>query len=208
MPSTCSPKRHAASGPAPAPNPAAARRSCRQWLSDRAGNVAVEFALIAPILIALFLGTAELTRYVLAVQKMNRVASSVSDLVARADGISESALNDIFAAASSIADPFDFANDGRMIVSGIANPSGAGPVIAWQRVSPGNIVVQSEFGTEGGNADLGQGISLRLGETMIAVETFYDFDPVITNDYIAAQQVYTSAFNRPRIQSLDQITSD
>ena len=178
------------------------------WRRDQRGNVAVEFALIVPILIVLFLGTAEVTRYVLAVQKMNRVSSSVSDLVARADGISESALNDIFNAASSIASPFDFETEGRIIVSSIANPSGSQEIVSWQRLSPGSLVVSSKFGTEGGNADLDDDVQLRQGETMIVVETFFDFEPVVGETYVPEQQVYTNAFNRPRIQTLEEIAND
>ena len=70
-----------------------ARRPLGLRLSScRAGNVAVEFALAAPVLILLMLASAELARFVILHQKMDRVATTISDLVSRAETISESEL--------------------------------------------------------------------------------------------------------------------
>ena len=75
-------------------------------LPCRAGNVAVEFALAVPVLIMLMLASAELARFVILHQKMDRVATTISDLVSRAETISESELLDIFTAAGEVAIPF------------------------------------------------------------------------------------------------------
>ena len=59
------------------------------WKLGTAGNVAVEFALALPVLMLLMLGSAEMARFVILHQKIDRVAVTMSDLVARAETISE-----------------------------------------------------------------------------------------------------------------------
>ncbi len=63
-------------------------RAGRRSLGD-AGNVAVEFALALPVLMLLMLGSAEMARFVILHQKVDRVATTTSDLVARAETIKE-----------------------------------------------------------------------------------------------------------------------
>ena len=100
-----------------------------------AGNVAVEFALTLPVLMLLMLGSAEMARFVILHQKVDRVAVTMSDLVARAETIKESELDDIFEAADIVAQPFDLHNLGIVIVSAITNEDGSGAThrVAAQR---------------------------------------------------------------------------
>jgi Flp pilus assembly protein TadG len=89
------------------------------------GNVAVEFALTLPVLMLLMLGSAEMARFVILHQKVDRVAVTMSDLVARAETIKESELDDIFGAADLVAQPFDLRNLGIVIVSARGSPGSA-----------------------------------------------------------------------------------
>ena len=88
-------------------------RRARRWigarlLACRAGNVVVEFALAAPVLMLLMLASAELARFVILHQKMDRVATTVSDLVSRAETINETEMADIFDAIGEVASPFEY----------------------------------------------------------------------------------------------------
>ena len=84
----------------------------------------MEFALVLPVLILLMLASVELARFVFLHQKMDRVATTISDLVARAETINESQLADIFTAAGEVSTPFDLANRGVVIVSSVTNLDG------------------------------------------------------------------------------------
>jgi hypothetical protein len=123
-------------------------------LSCRAGNVAVEFALAAPVLIMLMLASAELARFVILHQKMDRVATTISDLVSRAETINESEMTDILTAAGEVAFPYDLANLGVVIVSSVTNPDGNGAIVAWQRSGGGSYSGTSHLGLEGDDAVL------------------------------------------------------
>ncbi|MFM2422979.1 MAG: hypothetical protein RL291_1509 [Pseudomonadota bacterium] len=57
--------------------------SAQQMLRREDGIAAVEFALIAPLGLALFIGSIEIAQAVLADRRVNSVAGSIGDLVAR-----------------------------------------------------------------------------------------------------------------------------
>lgn len=172
--------------------------------NDRA-NVAVEFALALPVLLLLLLASAELGRFVLLHQKVDRVAVTISDLVARAETISESELNDIFAAAAQVAEPFDLGGRGRVLVSSVINADGDGATIAWQRSGGGSFASSSDIGVEGGSAALPNEFEVREGETAIISEVFFDFEPFLSSLIVSPQVLYRRAHHRPRLGTLDTI---
>jgi TadE-like protein len=170
-----------------------------------AGNVAVEFALVLPVLMLLMLGSAEMARFVILHQKVDRVAVTTSDLVARAETIKESELDDIFLAAEFVARPFDLPNLGVVIVSAITNEDGSGARVAWQRSGGGSASHSSQVGTEGGIASLGDDFEVREGETAIIAEVFYEFEPFLSELIVEPQTLYRRAHYRPRLGTLEEI---
>jgi len=195
-------------GAAPGYRPARPRPAALLRLAlCRAGNVAVEFALAAPVLLLMMLASAELGRFVILHQKVDRVATTISDLVARAETISESQLDDIFTAAGQVASPFDLPNLGVVFVSSVTNPSGdgKGAIVAWQRSGGGSYSASSQLGAEGDEASLPAGFEVREGETAIISEAYYDFSPFLSELIVEPQEVYRNAHHRPRLGTLDEI---
>lgn len=68
----------------------------RAILKNKEGTTSVEFALIAPILIATYFATVEVSMAYLDKEKVENVAETVADLVARGKTITASELDDIF----------------------------------------------------------------------------------------------------------------
>jgi Flp pilus assembly protein TadG len=199
---------------APAGEPLGRQHRARIWaralaglrlLSCRAGNVAVEFALGAPVLIMLMLASAELARFVILHQKMDRVATTISDLASRAETISESELLDIFTAAGEVATPFRLADLGVVIVSSVINPDGTGPIVAWQRSGGGAYSGTSQIGIEGDDATLDGDFEVREGETAIISEVYFDFAPFLSEMIVSPQVIYRTAHHRPRLGTLEEI---
>ncbi len=175
---------------------------------DDQGNVVVEFALALPVLLLMLLASAELGRFVLLNQKIDRVAITMSDLVARAETINETELDDIFNAAAHVAEPFDLDSSGRVIISSVVNPDGEGAQIAWQRSGGGSFVKVSEVGAEGETADLPDEFAVREGETAIISEVFFDFEPFLSELIVSPRVIYRRAHHRPRLGTLDTIEAD
>lgn len=172
---------------------------------DRRGTIPIEMALVAPILITMLLGTLDVGWYMIMQHKISRVAATVADLTARGETINEAQLADIFAAASAVADPFDFDIEGRAIVSSLTNPGGDGAVIAWQRRSPDGIDVSSHLGAAGAAPSLAPGFAVAADENIVIAESFFNFQPLVGFVVRGVQSVYVQAVQRPRLGTLDQI---
>lgn len=78
----------------------------RALRADRRGVSAVEFALIAPVMIGMLFGSADLSLALMADRKVTLAVSTVSDLVAQDDEVSCAELDRIYAAATAILAPF------------------------------------------------------------------------------------------------------
>ncbi len=77
-----------------------------RFAGDGRGVSAIEFALIAPVLILLYLGMAELTLGMMASRRVSHLASTIGDLAAQSDTLTPDNVTDLWEIANSILDPF------------------------------------------------------------------------------------------------------
>ena len=105
------------------------------------GIAYLEFALMLPLLIALFMGTIEVTRYILLTQKVQKVSMTVANVVAQAQTITSADLGNIITAAGQIMQPYTFGANGYVIISSVTQTGapGAGnpPKVNWQYTGGG-----------------------------------------------------------------------
>lgn len=94
------------------------------------GVSAVEFALIAPVMIITFLGIAEVANTVLAARKVANVASTAADLVAQTTTIDDAGIADVMGALSVVLHPFNASSAQVRISSVVADDDGE-LTIAW-----------------------------------------------------------------------------
>ncbi|MGV8929865.1 MAG: TadE/TadG family type IV pilus assembly protein [Brevundimonas sp.] len=73
---------------------------------DQRGVAAVEFALLAPILIFFYFGLAEFCQGYMAQKRMGHVAAMVADMVAQEEVTSSVKIDDVFAIGDLIMNPF------------------------------------------------------------------------------------------------------
>jgi Flp pilus assembly protein TadG len=83
------------------------RRSLRRFLADKRGVSAVEFAMLLPLMVTLYLGGTEVSQGVAVDRKMTLVARTLADLTAQATNLADSDMNNIKAAATAVVAPFD-----------------------------------------------------------------------------------------------------
>jgi hypothetical protein len=178
----------------------------RRFKASCSASVAVEMALVVPVLLTLLLGVADVGWYAVMNHKMSRMVATVADLAARGETISEAQVLDIFAAGTAVARPFEVATDGRALISSIVNPDGNGTAIAWQRRSPTGIDAQSKIGVAGAAPLLPGGFAVNADENIIVAEGFFRFEPIVGFIIRGEQNVYVRAFQRPRLGTLDTIT--
>lgn len=92
------------------------------FLGSTTGASAVEFALILPVMLALFVGGAEMAHAIDNWRKVTLLARTVADLTSQGDKqnpISSSTMNDILASSTLILRPFTAAN-AKIVVSALS----------------------------------------------------------------------------------------
>lgn len=144
----------------------------------------IEFAFTLPLLLILFAGVIELTRYVLAHQKIDKSATSLADFMGQQEDPEDFNINTLDAAFDKLVDPFDASTAGYIVTGVGVNTRGTdstaddGLEVLWQR-SRGSIgpsrVAASMAGTQL------SGIQLTVGEVAIVAEVFYRHSSILDN---------------------------
>lgn len=179
-----------------------ALKRLRRLIVDRTGGILIEVAVAMPILVLITLGGIEVSRYVLLNQKLDRVAASTGDLVAQAETISATDIDNLFEAAKFVIKPFTLTDQGVIIVSSISTTGGQPPKINWQHTGGGTLVVPSAIGVPGGNATLPPGFSVVPGDSVIVAEVYFDYVPWPVSGVTSNKRLYHLALFRPRFGSL------
>jgi Flp pilus assembly protein TadG len=105
----------------------------RRFRDDAAAVAAVEFALVLPLLIGLYLGTIEAATFYSADQKVATIASTMADLVSRQkEELKESDLTNFFKAAQNIMQPYTDTNL-TQVVSLLALDSAGNATVTWSK---------------------------------------------------------------------------
>ncbi|MFZ5668432.1 MAG: TadE/TadG family type IV pilus assembly protein [Pseudomonadota bacterium] len=166
-------------------------RLIRRFGRDRRGVSAVEFALIAPVMIAFYFGLAEITQALLAERKTGHAASAVGDLVAQSSSVSSADLTDIFAIAETIMDPYPTTTL-KMRVSSVTADAGGVPKVDWSSAS--GMTALTVGATVSG---VPSGV-MSAGESVVMSEVSYSYDSPV--DFMVPEAVTFSRkfYLRPR----------
>ncbi|GHF24084.1 pilus biosynthesis protein TadE [Kordiimonas sediminis] len=184
----------------------------RKLRRNQQGVVTVELALVAPVLILMLLGTADMVTYLLAHQKMSRAAYSMSNLLTQLDeGLNEAEMNDIMAALDEISRPYEISADGKAVMTAIIGDGASASApdeyrVAWKRCF-GTGTGTSDYGDEDAIIAIG-GIPADMivltNQMLIVTEVFYEFKPLLGFLDLDTSMKYTSYF-RPRLGTIDEI---
>jgi Flp pilus assembly pilin Flp len=197
------PDRLAATEPPPTvPPPASAGPAAAlgRFGRDRRGVSAVEFALVAPVLLLLSLGTVEIGRFALLALKLQHAATTLADLATREEELSAATLDGLFAATRQVTAPFDLEGNGLVIVTGVSAEDGEGAAVSWQR-RRGKLEVESEIGAVGAAARLPAELTVDDGETVVAAEVFFRHQPWLLG-LVPETTLRRIALYRPRLGTL------
>jgi Flp pilus assembly protein TadG len=171
------------------------------------GVAYIEFAITLPFLLALFMGSVDVTRYILIAQKVEKVSFTVSDIVSQYDTMSTAQLDVLIQAAGEVMKPYTFGAGGYVIVSSVTKTGTASPRVNWQYTGGGSWTRPSQIGSTGNVAILPAGFTMNSGENVIFAEVFYNYSPIINSSVIGAGQVYKVTVHKPRLGALNSLGS-
>jgi len=167
------------------------RRAIR-FARAKDGLAALEFALIAPVMIIMFFGVIELSSAVDCNSRVSRVTSTVGDLVAQETTVSTADTTNAFNAANAILFPFAAAN-ARIVVSSLVDDGHGATKVAWsdaQNTSPRSVA--STVTVPAGLVTSGSGGSV------IFTEISYTFRPAVPYFLGASITLTDTFYAKPR----------
>lgn len=186
-------------------------RGSALWRRLRAcarGNVAVEAALILPLLAVAIVASVDVARYLQLSARADRVAGSLADLVSRADIIRDRTALDHLSRNTDIGVYFRMAQEmaapeplveGGVVISSITGAAEA-PVVNWMRADGAQASASA--------ARLQTIPALPAGMPFVVAEVFLPFQPVILDREALIgtigfdRVIYRRALFRPRAAAL------
>ncbi len=143
------------------------------------GVAAVEFALIVPVMLAVYIGTLEASTLISMDRKVQSVAGAVGDLVARADKtITQAQITDYFRAASGVMTPYSSDPVLQVVTAVQVSEEGVATVI-WSRQFTNTTYSATTPHRAGTAFPLPQEmIDISKGQTVIAAEASYAYTPL------------------------------
>jgi Flp pilus assembly protein TadG len=97
---------------------------------DERGVSAVEFAMLLPLMLTLYLGTVEVSQGIAADRKVTLTARTVADLVAQVSSINNTDMNNSLNAAAAVISPFSI-NNLKVTVTSVAIDAAGNATVAW-----------------------------------------------------------------------------
>ncbi|MFO1242467.1 MAG: TadE/TadG family type IV pilus assembly protein [Rickettsiales bacterium] len=167
-----------------------------------------EFALCAPVLLILLLGSIEGSRFLLVNQKQEKIAFTVADVVAQSTDLTTAGMDQLLAATQDMMNPYTFGANGIVMVTSVTKNPGQNPIVNWRYTGGGTLAGSSSLiGNVGSTATLPTGFTLNDRDNIIIAEVFYRFTPLFNSKLFGSRTLYKSAIYKPRLGELTNAPS-
>jgi Flp pilus assembly protein TadG len=142
----------------------------RRLLRDQGGSALAEFALVAPVMLLMMIGSAEVVQAVEAHRRVTHVASAIADIVAQERTTDDGKLKDVFVAGTLLMAPLPAGQLGQRIASFSADANG---VVTMDWVANRGAYVGSE------PLALPPAYTLKAEQGVIVADVSYGYAPLI-----------------------------
>jgi Flp pilus assembly protein TadG len=158
---------------------------------DRSGVSAVEFALILPLMLALYVGGIQISEALSINRKVSHVTSTLADLVTQSKSLTDSDLDNIFDASSSVMAPYS-ATPLQITVSEIKIDSDGTGTVQWSDTRNGTALAS------GATVTLPAAIAVPDSYVVMAV-AHYPFTPAIGYVLTGSFDLNSTYYLKPRL---------
>jgi Flp pilus assembly protein TadG len=174
---------------------------CAVFARDQSGVAAIEFALLLPIMLMLFIGSFEATNLVLASMKLEASAETAADLIAQTrinTYLASSDFSNITNAAKQVLTPLSTSGTKLKLAYASVTYSTGSPVINWHvEVNGAAAITVATVPNSVNLANLGSATSGSTDSVIIARLT-YAYSSPISHVLNSSYSLSEAAFNRPR----------
>lgn len=165
-------------------------RLLRRFRTDTRGVSALEFAMLVPLMLTLYIGTVEVSLGVAADRKLAIAARTTADLVAQTKTMNPAELANVFKAAEAVMAPY---SAGRLTIAitSIAVDDTGKTTVLWSRANKGaakktqDLSVPAAFRTS--------------ARSLVWVEAKYDYVPMKIWSFIDTVHLKSESYMSPRI---------
>jgi Flp pilus assembly protein TadG len=165
-------------------------RCLRRFAKARSGLAAVEFAMLVPVLMTLYLGCVEVTTAVATQRKVTLTAHALADLPSRFTAVTNADMSNILAAASDIIVPYAAAQL-KSVISELAIDANGQATVVWSDTLNGTARTVGSVVNIPTNLAVAN-TYLLLGETQYSYNPSYGY--AVTGTLTLSEQI----FMRPR----------
>jgi Flp pilus assembly protein TadG len=174
----------------------AIRRKLRFFLKAQRGAAAVEFALVVPLMLMLYIASLELSQAIVADRRLTTVVGTVGDLVARSkDKLTSCDLTDYFTAAQSIMRPFSTTGL-EQVVSQLQVDDEGVATVKWS--IPFNGATAHVVGDTFAIKDVPEMAEIAKNNYLIVSESSYSYLPLLGLFFKTAFPLYHRNYYLPR----------
>jgi Flp pilus assembly protein TadG len=166
----------------------------RRFAADQRGVSAVEFAILLPLMLTLYLGGVEVSQAVSADRKTTLVAHTVGDLTAQASDVTTADMTNVLNASSAVAYPFAAANLKVTVSSVCIDSTGTRATIAWSKTLNGTV-------RSGTVTSLIPSALMVASTSLIWGEAHYAYKPTIGWTITGTLNLGDKFFLRPRLSN-------
>jgi Flp pilus assembly protein TadG len=106
------------------------RRGLQRLVRDRRAVSAVEFALVFPLMLTIYLGGNEIGNGLTISRRVSHVGSTIGDLVAQCSSIDDSDMTNIMAAAAYVISPYSTTSL-TIRVTGVTTDASSNATVTW-----------------------------------------------------------------------------
>jgi len=168
-------------------------RARARFAADRSGISAVEFAMLLPVMMTLFLGTVEASQGIAADRKVELTARSLADLSSQYTDITDAAMSNILAAGSAIIAPYSAANLKEVVSEISINAQGVATVV-WSDTLNGTALTVGQT--------VSVPASLAVPNTfLVLAQVQYSYNPTYGYVMTGTLTLSDQSFMRPRESS-------
>jgi Flp pilus assembly protein TadG len=166
-------------------------RVIARFLHNCRGVSAVEFALLLPLMVTLYLGTVEISQGVGIDRKVTLVTRTVADLASQVSSINNSDMTNMLTASSAVIAPYD-ATKLKVVVSAVSVDGTGVAKVAWSDTLNGTKR------TVGSTLTLPTALNVNNTQLILS-EVTYDYTPTIGYVISGTLTLAGKIYMRPRL---------
>ena len=169
-----------------------------RFRSDKRGVAAIEFAMVVPLMVMMFVGAVEFSQAITVDRRVSQVASSTADLVARSKSLTSSEMSGIMDIIDELVKPYDHTLLKLTVLNVIAAPDDVNnTTVCWSYSHNGGTGSYPKDSTY----TLPTGV-VEAGDSVIVTEVEYNYTPLIFDYFIKTTKKLEEKFYlKPRLSS-------